>query len=197
MRNFRFLSTPHGTLGTETKRALADTRTFLSTPHGTLGTGLMANGRYKPLFEAFNSTRYIRNSFPACPPLGGRRLSTPHGTLGTLVSPKASEGTVGMDLSTPHGTLGTKALDWVEGVPVLYRLSTPHGTLGTKQSFEVKDLTDGKILSTPHGTLGTVGGKLPRCWLLRAFNSTRYIRNRLEDLIKEVEALLFQLHTVH
>ena len=56
------LSTPHGTLGTKQEFYVQPTPEQLSTPHGTLGTRdiLRKEGL---VFQSFNSTRYIRNSF--------------------------------------------------------------------------------------------------------------------------------------
>ena len=101
----KYLSTPHGTLGTslscsfialvsifqlhtvhqELAKKLKRSRTYiLSTPHGTLGTTYLLN---TPTFTKypFNSTRYIRN-FQRDQSVFSEvfSLSTPHGTLGTL-----------------------------------------------------------------------------------------------------------------
>ncbi len=59
-----FLSTPHGTLGTQKEISSYGCGLFqLSTPHGTLGT--LSNAfSINMLPPPFNSTRYIRN--PIC-----------------------------------------------------------------------------------------------------------------------------------
>ena len=98
------LSTPHGTLGTDTYRQKRSKSIGLSTPHGTLGTvpeGVLF--KIKGTFQlhtvhqelqnlgvlglfllSFNSTRYIRNKGEIVVEEGEGLLSTPHGTLGTL-----------------------------------------------------------------------------------------------------------------
>ena len=120
------LSTPHGTLGTQSRCPAEFHRPSfqLHTVHQELLKKLQPFAKLHP----FNSTRYIRNNFPL--------NATP--TLATL--------------STPHGTLGTQKT----ACPLNHRclLSTPHGTLGTIVEFTDEEDYE-EFLSTPHGTLGT------------------------------------------
>ena len=101
---------------------------FLSTPHGTLGTSTRRIVKFVGLL-AFNSTRYIRNleNYIDLQEEYYGVLSTPHGTLGTKLGP--NEALAFSKLSTPHGTLGTEFLH--NRLHVWAWLSTPHGTLGT------------------------------------------------------------------
>ena len=85
LREFSRLSTPHGTLGTPLSACYSDFGFSLSTPHGTLGTQSLPDLKPVAVFDAFNSTRYIRNILGALLRmfLMMTLLSTPHGTLGT------------------------------------------------------------------------------------------------------------------
>ena len=73
---------------------------ILSTPHGTLGTDTDRLAEFEN--SAFNSTRYIRNlatvpfSFPVVV------LSTPHGTLGTRWHSGSGGAKVSFQLHTVH-----------------------------------------------------------------------------------------------
>ncbi len=163
-----FLSTPHGTLGTEMTMILQIKINIfqLHTVHqepsyqfsyllpGCCGFQLhtvhqeLAASDFKFFQEnTFNSTRCIRNLLQKCICCSFPILSTPHGALGT-----------------PR-TFGSR-------IYCLLRLSTPHGALGTKKSPPQGRARE--KLSTPHGALGT--------------NTIPLIPS---------DALSFQLHTVH
>ena len=188
----------------------------LSTPHGALGTG------YTGLLETvkrlpFNSTRCIRNE-----ELNDRerslyinfQLHTVHqerekGLLSDRTQAgfqlhtvhqeplRERQGGQGFwELSTPHGALGTKANRITSSNIGVFQLHTVHQEPTTNNKYGT---TTPIYLSTPHGALGTVKGEPIGKLTLKAFNSTRCIRNQIikKNYFLFFSNIYFQLHTVH